>query len=199
MVPWFCLIGRLVDGWTRASAQRGKNTQVGAIAKLIKVIQCNFMVQWFCLISWLMVKINVKLCILIQHITQGHTCPTEWYSPTVIQQCACAEQFLIGWKLIFGYKVEWQQIHHTMEQFSTNLTLGDILFFKTLPPRYSRFLFQMLLASVGWSRLLWGGAPQTPFSTYILSETINYVYIIFHANRIISSATRHHSYFFSQY
>ena len=40
------------------------------------------------------------------------------------------------------------------------------------------------------------GFPQTPFSTYILSETINYVglYIIFRANRIISSATRHHSY-----
>ena len=34
----------------------------------------------------------------------------------------------------------------------------------------------------------------TPFSTYILSETINYVYIIFHANRILSSATSHHSY-----
>ena len=33
-----------------------------------------------------------------------------------------------------------------------------------------------------------------PFSTYILSETINYVYIIFLANSIISSASRHHSY-----
>ena len=30
-------------------------------------------------------------------------------------------------------------------------------------------------------------------STYILSETRNYVYIIFCANTIISSATRHHS------
>ena len=38
-----------------------------------------------------------------------------------------------------------------------------------------------------------GGRTQTPFSTYILSETRNYVYIIFCANRIISSATRHHS------
>ena len=38
-----------------------------------------------------------------------------------------------------------------------------------------------------------GGGAQTPFSIYILSETINYVYIIFCANTIISSATRHHS------
>ena len=40
------------------------------------------------------------------------------------------------------------------------------------------------------------GFPQTPFSTYILSETINYVglHIIFRANRIISSEIRHHSY-----
>ena len=33
----------------------------------------------------------------------------------------------------------------------------------------------------------------TPFSTYILSETRNYVYLIFCANTVISSATRHHS------
>ena len=45
----------------------------------------------------------------------------------------------------------------------------------------------------------WGGgagagfAPQTLFSTYILSETRNYVYTIFCANTIISSATRQHS------
>ena len=38
-----------------------------------------------------------------------------------------------------------------------------------------------------------GLRPQTPFSTYLLSETRNYVYIIFCANTIISSATRHHS------
>ena len=49
-----------------------------------------------------------------------------------------------------------------------------------------------------YSWLLVGGgrggfAHQTPFSTYILSETRNYVYIIFCANTIISSATRHHS------
>ena len=31
-----------------------------------------------------------------------------------------------------------------------------------------------------------GFAPQSPFSTYILSETRNYVYIIFCANTIIS-------------
>ena len=50
--------------------------------------------------------------------------------------------------------------------------------------------------------LRWGGGggggglrPQTPFSTYILSETRNYVYIFFCANTIISSATRHRSNF----
>ena len=36
--------------------------------------------------------------------------------------------------------------------------------------------------------------PPTPISIYVLSETINYVYIIFSANKIISSATRHQSY-----
>ena len=45
----------------------------------------------------------------------------------------------------------------------------------------------------------WGGggaevfAPQRPFSTDTLSATGNYVYIIFCANTIVSSATRHHS------
>ena len=38
-----------------------------------------------------------------------------------------------------------------------------------------------------------GAPPPDPFSTYILSETRNYVYIIFCVNTIISSATRHHS------
>ena len=50
---------------------------------------------------------------------------------------------------------------------------------------------------VGFWGVAAGGAgglhPKTPFSTYILSETRNYVYIIFCANTIISSATRHHS------
>ena len=42
---------------------------------------------------------------------------------------------------------------------------------------------------------VWGcEAPQTPLSTYILSETIHYVYTIFRANRIISAAARHLSY-----
>ena len=45
----------------------------------------------------------------------------------------------------------------------------------------------------------WGGEvfapplPRVPFSTYILSATRNYVYIIFCAKPIVSSATRHHS------
>ena len=60
---------------------------------------------------------------------QGDTCPTEWHMSTVIpQNCACVKQVLIGWKLIFWYKVQWQQIHRTVEQFSTNQMLGDILY-----------------------------------------------------------------------
>ena len=40
----------------------------------------------------------------------------------------------------------------------------------------------------------WGAfAPQSPFFIYILSATRNYVYIIFCANTIVSSAKRHHS------
>ena len=39
--------------------------------------------------------------------------------------CACVKQVLIGWKLIFGYKVQRQQVHRTVEQFfSTNLNPG---------------------------------------------------------------------------
>ena len=51
-----------------------------------------------------------------------------------------------------------------------------------------------ILFDISKGRWLLGGFPQTPFSTYVLSETINYVYIISRANRVISSATRHHSY-----
>ena len=54
-----------------------------------------------------------------------------------------------------------------------------------------------ILFDISKCRWLLGGgggfAPQSPFSTYILSETRNYVYIIFCANTIVSSATRHHS------
>ena len=53
---------------------------------------------------------------------QGDTCPTviPWI-------CMCIKQVLIGWKLIFGYNVQWQQMC-TVEQFSTNQTPGDILY-----------------------------------------------------------------------
>ena len=56
-----------------------------------------------------------------------------------------------------------------------------------------------ILFDISKCRWLLGGgggevfAPQSPFSTYILSATRNYVYIIFCANTIVSSATRHHS------
>ena len=42
--------------------------------------------------------------------------------------CMCVKQILIGWRLIFEYKVQWQQIHRTVEQFSTNQSLGDITY-----------------------------------------------------------------------
>ena len=81
---------------------------------------------------------------LLQHTHTNHgiTYSTDplnshyarWYMssgmiPTVILQiCACVKQVLIGWKLIFWYKIQWQQIHHTMERFSTSQMLGDILY-----------------------------------------------------------------------
>ena len=57
------------------------------------------------------------------HIQRNDTCPT-----VIPRICACVKQVLIGWKLIIGYKVQRQQIHRTMERFSTNQTLGDILY-----------------------------------------------------------------------
>ena len=56
-------------------------------------------------------------------------------------------------------------------------------------------LFYLIFPNVfGFWREGGGGfALQTPFSTYILSETRKYANIIFCANTIISSATRHHS------
>ena len=53
------------------------------------------------------------------HVQRNDTCPR-----VIPRNCACVKQVLIGWKLIFGYKVQWQQIHHTMEQFSTNQNPG---------------------------------------------------------------------------
>ena len=40
--------------------------------------------------------------------------------------CACVKQVLIGWKLIFGYKVQGQRIHRTVERFSTNHRIHDV-------------------------------------------------------------------------
>ena len=53
------------------------------------------------------------------HIQRNDTCPT-----VILRNCACVKQVLIGWKLIFGYKAQWQQIHHTVERFSTNQNPG---------------------------------------------------------------------------
>ena len=52
---------------------------------------------------------------------QCDICPAEGHKyistcPTVIPQiCACGKQILTGWKLIFGYMAQWQQIHRTAE------------------------------------------------------------------------------------
>ena len=53
------------------------------------------------------------------HVQQNDTCPT-----VIPENCAGVKQVLIGWKLIFGYKVQRQQIHHTVERFSTNQNPG---------------------------------------------------------------------------
>ena len=47
---------------------------------------------------------------------QGDTCPTEWYmSSGHSANCRLRFQVLTGWKLIFGYMVQWLQIHHTVK------------------------------------------------------------------------------------
>ena len=44
-------------------------------------------------------------------------------------ELACAlNKFRLVESLNFGYKVQWQQIHPTVERFLTNQTLGDILY-----------------------------------------------------------------------
>ena len=64
----------------------------------------------------------ITLCKAI-HVQWNDTCPT-----VIPRICVCIKQVLLGWKLIFGYKVQWQQIHRTVEWFSTNQTLGDFLY-----------------------------------------------------------------------
>ena len=49
-----------------------------------------------------------------ENTMQGNTRPM-----VIPRNCAWVKQVLIGWKLIFGYKVQWQQIHRTVEWFST--------------------------------------------------------------------------------
>ena len=58
-----------------------------------------------------------------KHVQRNDTCPT-----VISRICAYVKQVLTGWKLIFWYKVQWPQIHRTVEQFSTNQTPGDILY-----------------------------------------------------------------------
>ena len=49
------------------------------------------------------------------HVQRNNTCQT-----VIPRNCTCVKQVLIGWKLFFGYKVQRQQIHRTVERFSTN-------------------------------------------------------------------------------
>ena len=58
------------------------------------------------------------LMTLLEHTMQGDICPT-----VILRNCACVKQVQIGWKLVFGYKVQRQQIHHT-GWFSTNQDTG---------------------------------------------------------------------------
>ena len=56
------------------------------------------------------------------HVERNDTCPT-----VIPRICTCVK-VLIGWKLIFGYKVQLQQIHGTVERFSINQNPGYISF-----------------------------------------------------------------------
>ena len=51
---------------------------------------------------------NITLC-KAKHVQLNDTCPT-----VIPRNCACVKQVLIGWKLIFGYKVQQQLIHRTV-------------------------------------------------------------------------------------
>ena len=53
------------------------------------------------------------------HVQQNDTCPT-----VTLRNCACVKQVLIGRKLSFGFKVQRQQIHCTVEWFSNNQNPG---------------------------------------------------------------------------
>ena len=53
------------------------------------------------------------------HVQRNDTCPT-----VIPRNSACVKHVLIGWKLIFGYRVQRQQMHHTVEWFSTNQNPG---------------------------------------------------------------------------
>ena len=56
--------------------------------------------------------------------------------------CVCIKQVLIGWKLIFGYKVQWQQANCTVEQL-TNQTLGDVLYHQSDTRRHPPSLIRV--------------------------------------------------------
>ena len=57
---------------------------------------------------------KVALCNAM-HVQRNDTCPA-----VIPRIFACVKQVLIDWKLFFGYKVQRQQIHGTVERFSTN-------------------------------------------------------------------------------
>ena len=53
------------------------------------------------------------------HVQWNDTWPA-----VILQNCTCVKQVLIVRKLIFGYKVQQQQIHHKVERFLTNQNSG---------------------------------------------------------------------------
>ena len=100
----------------------------------------------------------------------------------------------IFWFLICKNKINWLK-RGTKNNMASKIVKNNIL-----DPYDGNDSILFDISKCRWLVCVCGGGggarglrPQTPFSTYILSETRNYVYIIFCANTIISSATRHHS------
>ena len=70
-------------------------------------------------ISWQDVWVSISTLCKAIHVQRNDTCPT-----VIPRNCACVKQVMIVWKLIFGYNVQRQQIHLTVERFSTNPNPG---------------------------------------------------------------------------
>ena len=95
------------------------------------IIQVNRWLADLCYCAvFSLIAIDMKLNWKCIHYARRYM-STEWYlskGQCILQLCVCIKQVWMGWKLIFKYKVQLQQIHRTVEWFSTNQTLGDILY-----------------------------------------------------------------------